>query len=178
MYQLGYRFDLGADAAPVDLSAAGITGLRINVRNAQNINAVVFKSACAAAGTDPVLTINQWQASSGGVSAVYSADHYWKKSAATLANTETWTNVYNTSDGNPPGTGTNTINTTVTLTGENQKQGIYVVELNVKNLLDGYDYVSVDIAKAGTVAQLGSLLYVAADLVTKRTPANLQPALF
>jgi hypothetical protein len=165
MYELGYRFDLGVDAAPVDLSAAAVTGKRTNVRDCQNINILVVKGA-ASSGTDPVLTFNQWQASSGGSAAVFNPDHFYQKAGATLANTETWSKV-----------AVSTTNGQVTLTGEQGHQGLYLFEINVKDLTDGYDYVSVDTAKAGTVAQIGALLYIAADLVTKRYPPNLQALL-
>lgn len=166
MYKLGYHFDFGNDAVPVDLSAAAITGKRINLRNMQSLDIVLFKGA-AASGTDPVLTFNQWQSSSGGSAIAYNPAYFWKKSAATLANTEQWAQVT-----------VSTTNGQVTLTGEQGNQGIYVFEINVKDITDGYDYVSVDVAKAGTVAQLGALLYVPADLTVRRGPANMPALLF
>lgn len=177
MYELGYRFDLGPVIAPVDLSAAAVTGKRVMARNAQNVNFVVFKGA--EAGTDdPVLTFQQFTASSAGTTAALLIDHYWVKSANTLAGTETWTRVNNTSDGNPYTPGVNTINATLTLTGLAGKQAIVVVEVNTKDLTDTFDYCSVNAAKAGTTAQLGGILTILGDLVTKRSPGNLQPTLF
>lgn len=165
MYELGYRFDLGVDAAPVDLSAAAVTGLRCNVRDFQNINLLVVKGA-ASSGTDPALTFNQWTVQTGGSAAAYNPDHFYQKAAATVANTETWSKV-----------AVSTTNGQVTLTGEQGHQGLYLFEINVKDLTDGYDYVSVDVAKAGTVAQLGAILYIAGDLVIKRYAPNLQALL-
>jgi hypothetical protein len=165
MYELGYRFDLAVDTVAADLSAAGQTGLRINVVDFQNINVLVAKGA-ASSGTDPVLTFNTWNVKTGGSSTVYNPDHFWQKAGATLANTETWSKV-----------AVSTTNGQVTLTGEQGHQGLYLFEINVKDLTDGYEYVSVDVAKAGTVAQLGTILYIPGDLVTKRSPSNLRPAL-
>lgn len=166
MLKLGYTFDLGVDIAPVDVSAAAVTGKRCNVREMKNINIVVVKGA-ASSGTDPQLTFNQWQASSGGSASAYNPDHFWQKAAATVANTETWSNV-----------AVSTTNGQVTLTGEQGHQGLYVFEVDVKTLLDGYDYVSVDVAKAGTVAQLAAILYIPADLTTRRSPANMPALLY
>src|SRR6202000_2455737 len=102
MYKLGYTFDLGPATVPVDLSGGATTGKRVNLRNAQNLNIVLFKGA--EAGTDdPVLTLNQWQASSGGSASALAVDHIWVKSATTLAGTEQWVNVANgTAGGRPP----------------------------------------------------------------------------
>lgn len=164
MYKLGYTFDVGVDIAPVDLSAAGVTGKRINLRAMQNLNVLIAKGA-AASGTDPVLTFNQWKVSSSGTAAAFNPDHFYKKTAATLLNSEQWANV-----------AVSTTNGQVTLTGEQGNQGLYLFEINTKDLTDGYDYVSVDTAKAGTVAQLAAILYIPADLVTRRGPVNM-PAL-
>lgn len=177
MYELGKGFDLGPVIAPVDLSAAAVTGKRVMARNAQNVNFVVFKGV--EAGTDdPVLTFQQFTAVSAGTTSALLIDHYWVKSAVTLAGTETWTRVNNTSDGNVYTPGVNTINATVTLTGLAGKQAIVVIEVNTKDLADGNDYCSVNTAKAGTTAQIGGILTVLGDLVTKRSPSNLQPTLF
>lgn len=170
MYKLGYAFDLGLDVAPVDLSAAAVTGKRTNLRNAQNLNVVVFKGAGVASSVDPVLTLNQWQAATGGAAAPLNVDHCWVKSAAAMANTETWTRFAV----GVPGVGSNT----VTLTGLALLQAIVAIEINTKDLADGYDYVSVDTAKASTFAQVAGLLYLLADLSVRRTPVNLQPNLF
>lgn len=166
MYKLGYTLDVGIDAAPADLSAGATTGKRINLRHMQNLNVLLVKGA-ASSGTDPVLTFNQWKVSSSGTAAAFNPTYFWKKTAAALLNSETWVNV-----------AVSTTNGQVTLTGEQGNQGLYIFEINTKDLTDGYDYVSVDVAKAGTVAQLGALIYIPADLVTRRGPANMPALLF
>lgn len=168
MFKLGYAFDLGPDVMPVDLSAAATTGKRVNLRNGRNYNAVLIKGA-ASAGTDPVLTFNQWNVSSGGSAQPFNPDHFWKKTnTPSLLGTESWVNV-----------AVSTTNGQVTLTGEQGNQGIYVFEVHVP-LTQGaaYNWMSVDIAKAGTVAQLGTLIWVPADLSKRYGPANLDPTLY
>ncbi len=167
MFKLGYTFDVGFDGLSADLSAAAMTGKRTRVRDNRNVNFVAFLGA-AASGTEAVVfTVNQWQASSGGSAQPYVADHAWVKSATTLANTETWTNVANAAtDG------------TLTLAGSTYatKQVICVIEIHVPALLAGYDYVSLDIGDVGSVARTATVLTVPADLTRRRGPAN-EPAL-
>lgn len=170
MYKLGYTFDLGIATAPVDFSAGATTGKRINLRNAQNLNIVVFKNAEATGTDDPVLTLNQWTVASSGSASALAVDHYWVKSATAMAGTEQWVNVAN----GTAGVGSRT----VTLTGLATKQAIALIEVNTKDLADGFDYVSVDTADAGATAQVGGIFYVLADLMTRRSPANLAPTLF
>ena len=50
---------------------------------------------------------------------------------------------------------------------------MYAFEIFCSQLPDGYDYLEVDTAKAGTGGQIGSVLYVPHDLTVQRTPANL-----
>lgn len=165
MYQLGKSFDLGPAIVPVDLSGGAQTGKRVMLRNAQSLNIVVYKGL--EAGTDdPVLTLNQWQALSGGSAAALNVDHYWAKAAVSLLGTTTWSKV------------TMASGRTVTLTSQAANQGIYVIEINTKDLTDGYDYVSVDTADAGSTAQLGGILYILTDLTVRRDPANLQATLY
>lgn len=165
MYKLGHTFDIGPAIVPVDLSGGAATGKRVQARNARNVNIVVYKGL--EAGTDdPVLTLNQWQAVSGGAAAALNVDHYWSKAAVSLVGTTTWSKVAMASG------------RTVTLTSQAANQGIYLIEINTQDLTDGYDYISVDTADAGSTAQLGGILYILADLNVRRDPANLTATLF
>lgn len=165
MYKLGAAFDIGPAIVPVDLSGGAATGKRVQARNARNVNIVVYKGL--EAGTDdPVLTLNQWQASSGGSAAALNVDHYWAKAAVSLLGTTTWSKV------------TMASGRTVTLTSQAANQGIYVIEINTQDLTDGYDYISVDTADAGSTAQLGCVFYILSDLNVRRDPANLAATLF
>ena len=158
---LGRLIDISVGVAPVDLSVAASTGKRVGLRNAAGVT-VVFRKGAGAGGEDPVLTFRQHTAASGGTSQnLATVDHYYTKSAATLAGTETWNRAAQAAAA------------TVTLTGEGAKQGIYVFEVDARSLADGYKYFSVDVADVGATAQIGSVEYLLRDLAVQRTPANL-----
>ncbi|MFJ6667419.1 hypothetical protein [Streptomyces sp. NPDC091383] len=162
---LGRAFDISVGLAPVDLSVGANTGKRVSLRNAAGVT-IVFRKGAGGAGEDPVLTLQQHTAASGGSSAnLASIDHYYYKSATTMAGTETWTRAAQSAS------------QTVTLTGEAQKQGIYVFFVNGQSLADGYKYVSLSIADVGSTAQLGSVEYFLGDLTQQRTPGNLPAGL-
>jgi hypothetical protein len=168
VFKLGYTFDLGFDGLSADLSTTAITGKRTNVRNFNNPNFVVALGAAASGNADVVMTVNQWQASSGGSAQPYVCDHLYLKSATLLANTEVWTNVANAA----------TDGTIRVLGAANAtKQCIAVVEIHVPALLSGYDYVSLDIATVA-VARSAVVLMEAADMSERFNPVNLQPLLF
>lgn len=163
MIGLGRVYDLGSAVVPVDLSGGAVTGKRIHLSRASALAVVVFKGA-ASTGTDPAFTFGAYAASSGGSkSAAYTGPtSMYKKSAATLAGTESWSKVAVTPSSN-----------VVTLTGEQGNQGIYVFEILGSQLPDGNPYFEVDSSDAGSVAQLGGVFYLLHDLTVQRTPANL-----
>lgn len=164
---LGRLYDLSVADAVLDLSAGPTTGKLVSMRNFTGLAVVVYKGA-ASAGTDPGFTFKESQDSSGtGKQAMATPPtHFYKKSAASLAGTETWTKVACTASSG-----------SITLTGEEGNQGIYVFEIMVSQLSDGFPYVSVDANDAGTVAQLGGVLYLLHDPEQQHTPANLKAAL-
>lgn len=163
---LGNAFDLSIGFAPVDTQTAANTGKRVNVSKCAGISFIFFKAA-GTGSDDPVFTLKEHSASSSGTSqnlAVITTIH--KKTATTLAGTETWT------------TTTQAAAATYTATGDATKQGIYVVEIEATSLSDGFKYLSLDVADTGAAgAQLGCLLYALRDLEVKRAPANLAAAL-
>lgn len=163
MEALGRLADISAGIVPSDLSAGPYTGKRVSMKNCSGLLVVVYKGA-AAAGTDPGFTFKEATADSAGTvqNMASPPGYFWKKSAAALAGTETWAKV----------TATYTSGT-VTLTGEEGNQGIYVFDILAEDLSAGFDYIEVDAADAGTVAQLGGVLYIAHDLLTQRSPVNL-----
>src|ERR1041384_1209331 len=90
---LGRLYDFSTGFAPVDMQTAANTGKRINLRMYGGIDILLFKGA-GTAGDDPVLTLKQHTASSGGSSAnLASIDHYYVKSETTLDGDEQWTRV-------------------------------------------------------------------------------------
>lgn len=160
---LGRGVDFSAAIAPVDLSVAAVTGKRVSMKNTSGLMVVIFKGA-AASGTDPAVTFKEATAFTGGTSQNMANPpaYFWKKSAAALAGSETWSQVTAAYSSGA-----------VTLTGEEGNQGIYVFEILEQDLSAGFDFIEVDAAKAGTIAQLGGVLYIAQGLKVERFPANL-----
>jgi len=163
MESLGRLVDRTVGIAPVDLSAAAVTGKRVSLKRASGLQVVIFKGA-ASSGTDPGFTFKECTAASSGTSQVMASPpaYFWKKSAATLAGTETWSQVTATYSSG-----------TITLTGEEGNQGIYTFEILAQDLSAGFSYIEVDSVKAGTVAQIGSVLLEVYDLMEQRIPSNL-----
>jgi hypothetical protein len=163
---LGRLLDMTVGIAPVDLSAAAVTGKRVSMHDASGLAVVVFKGA-ASSGTDPAFTFKECTADSSGTSQNMANPpaYYWEKTATALAGTETWTQVTATYSSGA-----------VTLTSQEGNQGIYVFQILEQDLSAGFSYIEVDAAKAGTVAQLGSVLLIPFDLASQRDVGNL-PAL-
>jgi len=163
MEALGREVDFSVGIAPVDLSGAANTGKRVSMKRNSGLMVVIFKGA-ASSGTDPVVTFKEANAFTSGTSQNMASPpaYYWQKSAATLAGSETWTQVTATYSSGA-----------VTLTSQEGDQGIYVFDILSEDLSAGFDFIECDIAKAGTVAQLGAVLYITHDLLSERSPANL-----
>lgn len=165
MEALGHSFDVSIGAAPVDLSAAAVTGARVSLRNAGGCTILVVKGA-GTAGDDPTVTLKQHTASSGGTTANLAAiDHYYLKSETTLDGDEQWTKVTQTAAAtiaDPGGAGTSA-----------EEQQIIAIEVDGRSLDDGYDYISLDVADVGVNAQLGTVIYLLRDLTAQRAPAKL-----
>jgi hypothetical protein len=169
MEGLGRLFNIAIGAAPVDLSAAAVTGKRVALKSTQSLTIVVFKAA-GTAGDDPTVTLQQHTAASAGTSSNLAIiDHYYLKNAATLAGTETWTKVTQSAAAtiaDPGGAGTSA-----------ESQQIIAIEVNGTKLSDGYGWVSLNIADVGTNAQLGCVLYLLHDLYVQRSPDALAATL-
>jgi len=163
MEALGRLNDFSVGIAPVDLSAAAVTGKRISMKRNSGLMVVIFKGA-ASSGTDPAFTFKEATADTSGTSQNMAnpPQYYWEKTATTLAGTETWTQVTATYSSGA-----------VTLSSQEGNQGIFVFDILSEDLSAGFDYIEVDAAKAGTVAQLGAVLYIPHDLLSQRNPANL-----
>lgn len=162
MYALGRLLDLNVGLAPYDTNASAGTGLRISMRNADNIVFVYAKGA--GTGTDvSVLTLQEHNASTAGTSQnLAKITTIYSKTATTIAGSETWTKT------------TQAAAATFTNTGDATKQGLYVIEVSADDLSDGFGWVSLSIADTGSAgAQFGTVLYAVTDLAVKRAPANL-----
>ncbi len=164
MEGLGRVLDLALAVAPVDLSAGANTGKRLSLKNASGVTVVLFKAAGAAGNTDPQLIIKSATAATSGTTdtTTVTVSHYYKKSAASYDGTQAWTKV-------TLGAAT----ATPTLSGEGSSAGLYAIEIFCSQLPDGYPFLEVDTADAGTGAQIGGVVYIPHDLTVQRTPANL-----
>ncbi|OYP14072.1 hypothetical protein CFC35_05765 [Streptomyces sp. FBKL.4005] len=169
MEALGRLVDVCVGAAPVDLSTAAVTGKRVALKGSGGLTIVVVKGA-GTAGDDPTFTLKQHTANTGGTTSNLAViDHYYLKSATTLAGTETWSKVTQTAAAtiaDPGGAGTSA-----------ESQQIIVIEVDAAQLSDGYTHVSLDCADVGTNAQLGVILYLRRDLLVERAPAALAASL-
>jgi hypothetical protein len=175
MYKLGYTVDAGSITVPTDAHVGAITGLRVNLRNAQSIIFLVTGMAAASGTDDVVLTFKEHTASSSGTTTNLNAGAntngvttWWLKAATTLAGTETWAKQ------------TQAAGATVTIPGAANaaKQFAVAVQLNTKDIDDGYDYVSCSVGALATASRFISVNPLLTDLVTKRDPANLAATLF
>jgi len=166
MEALGRLADFSVGVAPVDLSAAAVTGKRVALKRASGLMVVLFKGA-ASSGTDPGVTFKEATAATGGTSQnmVTPPAYFWQKTAASLAGTEVWTQV----------TASYTSGTQ-TLTGQQGNQGIFVWDILSEDLSAGFSFIEVDTIKAGTVAQLGAVLLIPHDLLSQRFPSSLASA--
>lgn len=164
MDALGRLFDISTGFVPVDMQTAQ-TGKRVSLRHCGGVTVVLFKAA-GTAGDDPTLTLKEHTASSGGTSQNLAViDEYWIKTEAALDGDETWareTQSAAATIADPGGDGTSA-----------ESQQIVVFEVDGRQLSDGFDYISVDVADTGTNAQLGCVLYLLRDLNVQRAPASL-----
>ncbi|MDQ1248226.1 MAG: hypothetical protein QG597_2598, partial [Actinomycetota bacterium] len=162
---LGRLYDVSVGAAPVDLSAAAVTGKRVSLRHASGVTILVVKGA-GTAGDDPTITLQEHTAASGGTSQNLAAiDHYYLKNATALAGTETWARKTQTAAAtiaDPGGAGTSA-----------ESQQILAIEVRGEQLSAGYAYLSVNVGDVGANAQLGAVIYLLHDLTTQRAPAAL-----
>jgi hypothetical protein len=147
------------------MQTAANTGKRVHVRNAQGCTIIVFKAA-GTSGDNPVLTLQQHTAASGGSSANLAIiTHYYLKDATTLTGAETWTRVAQSVAATISDPGGNTTS--------GAHQQIIAIEVDGVSLSDTYEWISLSIADTGSNAQLGCVLYLLRDLEVQRAPANL-----
>lgn len=161
---LGRLFDLSVGFVPVDMQTAQ-TGKRFHMRDCQSLTMVLFK-AVGTDGDDPILTLQEHDAYTGGNTASLAAiDKYWLKAEATLDGDETWTEYTQTAAA--------TITDPGGATTSAQEQQILAFTVESTDLTEGYEWVSANVADVGGNAQLGCLLYIPHDLDVQRAPANM-----
>jgi hypothetical protein len=161
---LGRLFDFSTGWSPVDAQTAQ-TGKRVSLRNAGGCTILVIKAA-GTAGDDHSYDLQQHTASSGGTSAdldIVAA--YYLKDEVTLDGDETWSRLTQTAASEiteAGGAGTSA-----------EHEQLLVIEVDARQLSDGYDYISLNSGGEGSNAQLSTCVYILRDLAVQRTPANL-----
>lgn len=162
MLGLGRLFDIGCALAPVDLATAGAVGKRVSMEGCSGIDIVFFYGA-GTDGDDPVPSLQQFTAYTGGTTADLSViDTIYRKSETTLDGDEAWVKTTQTAAA---------IMTAVA--DEAQKQCIYVIHVPASSLDAGYTHIAVNQADLGANVQLAAALYIKIGLAHPRTPANL-----
>lgn len=159
MYGLGRLFDIGSAFAPVDFNTSdAATGHRIHMRNYDAVACVLFKGA-GTAGADPVITIREHTAATGGTSADLAVvDEFYYKEETALDGDETWTRVAQSAAA------------TATVATWAENEAIVVVEVNSQALSAGYEWLSFNIAATVANAQLVAGLYIMHGLKIQRRP--------
>lgn len=149
---LGNKYDLGTGFTPVNMATAANTGKRLYMANVNTVDIVLVKGV-GTAGEDPVITLQEHDASTGGTSQNLAViTEYFVKSEATLDNDETWTRVTQAAAAtitDPGGAGTSA-----------EEEQIVVFSVSRDQLSSGFKYISANVADVGTGAQLGTVLYI------------------
>jgi hypothetical protein len=160
---LGRLFDICHGVAPVaDLAAGAQTGARLHLRNYGGVCIVAYMGAVSA-GTDTfVPDVQEHTAKTGGTSRDLDVvDKWYIKNEATLDGDETWTRV------------TQAAASEISLTGATYaaSQLILAAEIDAGVLSDDCEWISVDMADAGTGGtRAGCFLYIPYELKVQRRP--------
>lgn len=158
-FGLGYKFDIASAFSPVDFNTSdAATGHRIHMKNYESIACVLFKGA-GTAGADPVITVREHTAATGGTSAdLVVVDEFFYKAETALDGDEVWAR------------GTQTKAATVTDATWAEQEAIVVAQVMAEHLSAGYEWVSFNIAATVANAQLVSGFYIMTGLKVKRRP--------
>lgn len=161
MNGLGRLFDIGSAFTPVDFNTSdAATGHRIHLRNYESVTMVLYKGA-GTAGADPVVTVQEHTAATGGTSRTLAVlDEFYKKEETALDGDEVW--VRTAVD---PVAGV--VNMGLTSA---EQEGIYAFEVHAPQLSDDCEWVSFNIAATVANAQLVSGLYILHGLKIQRAP--------
>ena len=162
MLGLGRLYDIGIALAPVDLGTAGMVGKRISMQDCSGIDIVIVYAA-GTDGDDPVPSLQQHTASSGGTTAdLATIATIYRKSETLLDNDESWVKTTQTAAA---------LKTAVADTA--QKQNIYVIHVDAADLNADSTHISVNEADLSNNAHLAAAIYLKVGLKAQRTPANL-----
>ena len=140
--------------APVNLAAGANNSDWVLLQRYRRIAILFFKAAAASGSEDPTITLLQAQDNAGtGSKALNIPDgRSWTKTDADLTTIGTFT------AGAPSGN-------TLTVAPSAQKQAIWMIEIDAADLdvNNGFCAVQANVADTGSVAQLGSLIYLLAE---------------
>lgn len=163
---LGESYDLSTGLSPVNLATGTNTGKRLYMRDIVSVDVVVIKGAGTAA-EDPVLTLKQHTAASGGTTTDLAViTQYLLKNEATLDGDETWSLVTQAAAAtvtDPGAVGTSA-----------ESEQLVVINVRADQMTAGNTHISLDIADVGTNSQLGTVLYILHN--TDRATATALPA--
>ncbi len=164
MRQLGMGWDIGSAFTPVDFNTAdAATGHRVHMRNYESFAFVLFKGA-GTAGADPVVTVQEHNANTGGTSQTLAVvDEFYKKEETSLDGDEVW--VRTAVD---PVSGTPNMGLTSA-----EQEGIYVIQIEAPQLSAGFEWLSCNIAATVANAQLVAGLYILSGLKIQADPTQL-----
>ena len=161
---LGNKYDLGTGFTPVNMATAANTGKRLYMGGLDAVDVVLIKGA-GTAGEDPVITLQEHSASSGGSSQNLAViTEYYLKNETTLDNDETWSRVTQAAAAtinDPGGAGTSA-----------ESEQIVVFTVSKDQLSSGFKYISASVADVGTGAQIGTVLYIMHGLENKHALAS------
>jgi len=159
---LGRDYDIGLALAPVDLATAGMTGKRISMFDCEGIDIVIVYAA-GTDGDDPVPSLQQHTAYTGGTSAdLATMTTIYRKAETAIDNDESWVAT------------TQTAAAIMTAVADDaQKQKVYVIHVDSNDLTDGYTHISVNQADLSNNAQLACALYLKVGLKWQANPTRL-----
>lgn len=163
MDALGRLFDIGIGWAPVDLDTTNAaTGLRMSMSGARGCTIVAVTAAGGA--TAATFTLKQHTAYTGGTTADLAViTRYALKTETVLDNDEAWVVT------------TQAAAATVALgTTDGDNEYILAIEVDARQMSDGYSHISLDFAATLGAPKLGTCLYLPHELRFQRKPARLQ----
>lgn len=141
------KLDLFDGIVPINLGSARSSDV-ISFKNFGRM-AIVFYKAAGSASEDPTLTVLQATSITPSNAKALNFTEVWTKQG-TLSSVATWTKT------------TQAAGNTYTNATASENQAIWVIDISA-DMLDvdnGYDCIQVTIADAGSVNQLGTLLFV------------------
>lgn len=163
MSALGKVFDIGSAFSPVDFNTSdAATGHRVHMRNYESIAFVLFKGA-GTAGADPVVTVQEHNANTGGTSQNLAViTEFYSKTETTLDGDEVWVRTAQAAAA--------TANMGLTTA---EEEGIHVLQFEAPQLSAGFEWISCNIAATVANAQLVAGLYILTGLKVMREPTKL-----